>query len=516
MKLKSKIMVVSVSLALGACSTPQMRVADAVVDKNLDDTSRALARSGEVVARDPAIQVLVPKDGVWMPVKKFDLSISDEGRRLLARKITINRSYESVMEVAQRLTMMFGAPVTVAPDALGGASGTPAGANMPQANSPAPESISIAYSGPLSGFLDIVAARYGLNWSLTDGKVLIFRNVTRTFVIKAVPGSAALSSNVSNGTTNGGAASSNRTTLSAEALSVWKAIEDGIKAILSERGRFVVSPSTGSVTVTDTSSVMGSIEAFIAQQNAHLSRQVTVQVQVLSVSLDESDNYGINWNAVFKSIGGNYGLALANSFTTPEGSAGLSFAIPSTASGALGQWIGSEAVISALAKQGRVSVVTSATAVTLNNQPVPVQVGRQTGYLASSTTTITNGVASTSLTPGTVTTGFSLTVLPHIQDAKSLFLQYSVDISNLLEMQQVTAGDSTIQTPTIETRNFMQRIGLKTGETLVLAGFEADQNSSSSQGVGDARFSVLGGGKGGINSKNIIVILLRPTLSANQ
>lgn len=523
MKLEQKILAASVALVLGGCASPQVRVADVAIEKTSERATAAYARTGEVVKREAPTPVLQSKDAVWMPVKKYERSINPADQRLLHRTITINRDFRSVMEVAQRLTLLFGVPVTVAKDALETTQplAAQAGASSPpqvgQAGTTAASDIvSIAYSGSLSGFLDIVAARYGLSWELVDGKVAIFRNITRTFVMKAVPGNAALSSKVSTGSTNGGAASSSETTLSASVLSVWQSIEDGIKAMLTDKGRVVVSPATGTVTVTDAPAAMKSVEAFIEQQNAHLSRQVTVQVQVLSVSLDESDNYGINWDAVWQSLGGNYNIALGNLLAPAAGSTGLTFSVPDTATGNMAQWKGSSAIISALAKQGKVSVVTSVTAVTLNNQPVPVQVGRQTGYLASSTTTITDGTSSTSITPGTVNTGFSLTVLPHIQDAENLFLQYSVDISNLLELRQITSGDSTIQTPDIETRNFMQRIGLKTGETLVLAGFESAQNSALTQGVGDPRFPLLGGGQNGINNKNIIVVLLRPILSANQ
>lgn len=520
---KQRILIASITLVLGGCASPQVRVADVTVEKTSGRVNEAIAQVGEVVAREVPKPVLQEKDTVWMPARKYERSINPEDQRLLNRTITINRDFVSVMEVAQRLSMLFGVPVTVAKDALDTAPQTPeqqTGSSMPpqvgQPGANTPQVVSIAYSGPLSGFLDIIAARYGLSWQLLDGKVSIYRNITRTFVMKAVPGNAALSSKVSTGTMNGGSASNSETTLSASTLSVWQSIEDGIKAMLTDKGRVVVSPATGTVTVTDEPPTMKTVEAFIEQQNIHLSRQVTVQVQVLSVSLDESDNYGINWDTVWKSVGGNYNLALGNLLAPAAGSTGLTFTVPDTATGKMAQWAGSSAIISALAKQGKVSVVTSVTAVTLNNQPVPVQVGRQTGYLASSTTTLSNGTSSTSITPGTINTGFSLTVLPHIQDAENLLLQYSVDISNLIELRQITSGDSTIQTPDIETRNFMQRIGLKTGETLVLAGFESAQNSATAQGVGNPRFSLLGGSQNGINNKNIIVVLLRPSLSANR
>jgi hypothetical protein len=42
----------------------------------------------------------------------------------------------------------------------------------------------------------------------------------------------------------------------------------------------------------------------------------------------------------------------------------------------------------------------------------------------------------------------------------------------------VESGGSMIQTPEVSTRAFMQRVGMRLGQTLVLAGFEQERNEN--------------------------------------
>jgi type IVB pilus formation R64 PilN family outer membrane protein len=170
-------------------------------------------------------------------------------------------------------------------------------------------------------------------------------------------------------------------------------------------------------------------------------------------------------------------------------------------------------VISALSTQGKVSELTSATMVTLNNQPAPVNVGRQVSYLASSSTTVTASAGSTtSLQPGQVQTGFSMVVLPHIIDGKELLLQSSINISSLLKLATITSGASTIQSPDVSTSNFIQRVKLNSGDLLVMAGFDQDNLSAVSNGVGEAT-NTLFGSRATSGTRKLLVVIVQPTVS---
>ena len=149
----------------------------------------------------------------------------------------------------------------------------------------------------------------------------------------------------------------------------------------------------------------------------------------------------------------------------------------------------------------------------LQGLPVPVNVGRRISYLASSSTSQTANVgSSTSLTPGTVSTGFSLSLVPHIIDSRELLLQYAVDLSSLLRMQTISSGGSTIEAPDVSTSSFIQRVRLASNETLVVAGFDQDNLSAVAEGVGHAENTLMGK-RNGTAKRTMLVITIQPTLA---
>jgi type IVB pilus formation R64 PilN family outer membrane protein len=148
---------------------------------------------------------------------------------------------------------------------------------------------------------------------------------------------------------------------------------------------------------------------------------------------------------------------------------------------------------------------------TLNDQPVPVQVATQQSYLAqvSSTATLNVGTSS-SLTAGTVTTGFNLTLLPHILDDGTVMMQFYTNISSLKSLDTVSSNGQSIQVPTVDTRNFLQRISMKSGQTLMIGGYEGIVDNGTKTGVGSPSNYALGGGLTAQRSREVIVILISP------
>lgn len=490
------------------CAVPTVHKAEAVYTESSLAVQDLAGRTGTQVGRteDPVYL----KSGVWLPTRAKTLEATQAPQtaadQVLRRKIEIAKDFTSIAEVAERITALSGVPVEVAPDAQPSPGGT---GNV----------VSLAYSGTMAGFFDTVAARFNLSWKSSNGRILFFGTDTRVFTVKAIPGNSTVKTHITTSGasgTSGGTSSSNESSVDSSELSVWTAMEAGVKAMLSASGKVSVSPALGTLTVTDKPEILDRVSRFVDDHNVSLSRQVTVNVQVLSVALDDSDEYGINWNAVYQALSGNFGFKLNNTFLSNVGSTGITLQIPGTATGQNFQrWAGSEAMITALSAQGKVSVMTSASAVTLNNQPAPIQVGRKTSYLASSTTTAVSDsttVPTTTLTPGSLTTGFSMTVLPHILKDGQVLLQYAMDISSLINMYTVSSGEASIQVPDVETRNFLQRVSIRSGDTLVLAGFEQTENTANKSGAGSPSNSVLGGGVKGKDNRNVIVVLVRPVV----
>jgi len=569
-------MALLVASVLAGCSVAAIAPIKDDADKGAATAAEHLnsirnSRKVEAAAPKPVAQHL--DTDVYIPVRKMASSKLAKAAQdpALARQITVNRTFVSAQELAERITALSGVPVIVSPDVtamqpgqtagqLGVAAGVPGmqgqamtglpslpplptAGSIPGSNGmvspfgtaygavmqPGGFPVNLSYTGSLSGFLDVTSSRIGISWELLDGQIRLFRYVSKTFRLSALPGDTSMDAKVGTTSSSGGAGAagssgSSQSSSSAQnsgvnfsGLSVWKGIEDSVKAMLTPAGKIVVASSLGTITVTDTPAIVSAVEKFIEQQNVALSRQVVVNVRVLSIDMNTSDSYGINWDVVYTALSNNFGLGFNSGVAAIQGAGNLALSVLSTAgqntNSSIKSWAGSKAIIEALGTQGKVSTVTSASVTTLNNQPAPIQVGRQTSYVASSSTSITTGVATTSMTAGMVNSGFSMSLLPHIIDGNRMLLQYAVDMSSLLSLNTVTSGTSIMQTPDLDTRNSLQRIMVNSGDTIVVAGFENSEVNAKSQGVAGAENPSLGGSVVGKRSKNIIVILLQPVIS---
>jgi type IVB pilus formation R64 PilN family outer membrane protein len=104
-----------------------------------------------------------------------------------------------------------------------------------------------------------------------------------------------------------------------------------------------------------------------------------------------------------------------------------------------------------------------------------------------------------------------MSILPHVLANGTVMLQFSTDISSLRGLRTVTSGGSTIETPEMDTRNFLQRVSMKSNETLIISGFEQTDDNLDEQGVGQPKNMWLGGGYKAKSNREVIVILITPT-----
>lgn len=549
------------------CTGLSQRIADSTQrDADRGHALVADAEQGRIAVH--ALDDVVVNNGIWLSGRTVKLGTDAALPPIFAQPATFDRSVSSLQEFAERITRLTQLPTKVAPDASSAAERTleSAAGGDPRSGAgggnaigavavkpPLPTSrggaagggvgpvpLHVVYSsGDLKGLLDAACAQFGVYWKFSNGVVDFYFTDTRTFQVSAVPGDSAVKANVvsaanndngnssgmnggggtsgtigsssgSGGSSGTGVSSDNTSTTQVNSqLSIFGSLDAAIKAMLSPYGHVVSSPATGSISVTDTPDALERVARFMEEQNRTMSRQVMINVTVLSVTLSDQDSYGIDWTAVYQTLGTQFGLAntFAPTLTNPVS---FSAAVLSPNSRANG----TKAMIAALSEQGKVRRKTSASVTTLNNQPVPVQVATQQGYLASISTTNTANVGSqTSLTPGTVTTGFNMTLLPHVLDDGTVLMQFYTNLSSLIALQQVSSGGNNplqIQTPEIDTRNFLQRVAMKSGATLVISGYEGTNDNLTQRGVGKAQNYLAGGGFNAGRSRDIIVILITP------
>jgi type IVB pilus formation R64 PilN family outer membrane protein len=419
--------------------------------------------------------------------------------------------------------------------------------------------VSINYSGTVKGALDLLAAKSGYVYSVNGNSVYWQAFVTKTFDIAFMPGSsdymmgkASGSSSISNVASGGGAgggttvsaiiddsASSQYSNLKAT-LSIWKDLESTVKQLLSKEGTVMVSESTTSVTVRDRPTNLALVSKYIANLNTNLSKQVLVKVQVLDVSLSNAFNYGINWNAVKRSLGSqfvlnaDYGTPISistlNPFMTTTQISGSGAGLPQFGVNNInGNSTGVTALINALTQQGKTSLVTEPRVVCLNNQVSVIRIVNQAGYLASVQTTSLAGSSTggasitTQVTPGNVVTGLTLYILPKIMGDK-VFLQVNADLSTNNGIQTISSATGAapvanasstitpppvIQVPNVTQKQFNQRSVIATGDTLILSGFRQISNQADAMQMFQSQAL---GGKAAMEGSTETIVLITPII----
>lgn len=407
-------------------------------------------------------------------------------------------------------------------------------------DSSSPLEMKVTYTGRLSGLLDLVGSHFNVGWKHINGRIVFSRVITRTFDLPTLGATQDLEFNLhggsSSGSTTGGGSSGGGSSTTSQldqkaaikaSFDPWKSIDNSLKQIIGNAGRYDVSPATGTITVTASPAVIQRVGDYVETMRALLSKQVAMSVQVLNVTLDSQDKFDNNVSVLFRGTklgaavgtGGKVAADPLTSVTDKLGATapGMGWAILS------GKFAGSNAVIDALSQNGRVSVVTTASLTTVNGAPVPLQVVNRRGYLAqitvqqaaTSTTSGSSGVFE-QLTPGEVTTGFNMQLLPRILKDGNLVLQYGINVSELVGSQNgfdvFSSGGNQIQLPNVNMRNFVQQSIIPNGSTLVLAGFEQVRATETKTGMFNPDFFQLGGGRDARNTREVIVILITPTL----
>jgi type IVB pilus formation R64 PilN family outer membrane protein len=378
----------------------------------------------------------------------------------------------------------------------------------------------IRWQGPLEGLLDTVAAGLGLSWKYSAGLITLYYLESQTFQIYAIPSETKMRSTVQSGIDLGKSSeqgSSKEQGQSAQTTSVSlkssmvQDIHRNIQSMLTTKvGQMSIATSTGTITVTDTPDTLDRVARYIRYENKTITKQVLLNIKLLSVELTQDNQMGINWNKLLYD-GGN-SLLKSVSAASPQimTAAGNNATVTILGSERLNS---PELLLNALAKQGKVSIVTSPSVTTLNLQPVPVQIATQEGYLAQVEVTKSRGEHSTSLKPGMITYGFNMSLLPFVMADNQLLLQYAINLSELINLQTFgEPGESQIQLPKINTRLFSQKVKLRSNETLVISGFEQIRNEAGRRGVGDAKNWLLGGGVDTKQKRNIIVLMITPVI----
>jgi len=376
-----------------------------------------------------------------------------------------------------------------------------------------PTKMLVSYQGPLSGLLDEISSRFGIWWKYEKKELYFYKHITKTFVIYSLPTNSSLSVSVGGSSTEGGGAGSNSVSLSNSAqVEMWTNIENAIRSMIDSDAQLTMDSANGTVSLTATPTDIKKVAKFVNEQNNRLSRQVAISVKVLQLTVSDSDTFSLDWGAIFKDSKSTIGYASI----AQTGESGIASTANSGMNMTLlpGNWT-IQAIIDTISKQGKTNLITSGTVTTLNNKPAPIQVVKTQNYISEITKTNSGSDDYYDISTETeeIETGFTLDILPRILEHGRLLMMFNMTLSDLLSLEKVDTGNgSYIQNPIIESRGFSQEVALKSGETLVLSGYERTENTVDKTGKFSPNNILLGGAKEASKAKTMIVILLTPVV----
>lgn len=562
MRLNASILGVAVALAISGCQTADLRSVRSDIDDELTGASALLesTRQANPRASDSA-SFTVEEDGYYGRPEPRELSkdrtlpfkcdivfnpTTPMSVTTFAQVVSRNSGCRLQTRVSQdALTALAGgfsthstAPLSApAPiPALPALPGLPANGGSVRSGVFAggdPSQIMEQYTGDVASLLDIVTSKLGLSWRYRDGGVSIFYLDTRFIPSFSIPSAASVESTVTLGSTtgmgtsasgqsgmgggvgggnagvSGNATSSQSTTVSAKTDSASQ-MEKVVQSMLTpEVGRMAVG--MGGFVVTDRPEVLDRIEGLVGQHNQIATQQVLMNFKIISVKLNSSNEYGINWEGVWKSISSKFGVNLVGGAASNGEAVNASISILEGS-----PFSGSKLIMSALSQQGDVAVVYQPSISALNLKPAPMQIGDQTSYIQRAGTNLASNVGSTtSLEQGSVTTGFGMNLLPYIlPDKKTILLHFGLNLSSLKQLRRFENKDVRIESPDIKSQIVNHEIMIRSGETLVMSGFEQSTLSNDDRGVGNPRFKLFGGSAKKAREREVLVVLATPIVQS--
>jgi type IVB pilus formation R64 PilN family outer membrane protein len=267
--------------------------------------------------------------------------------------------------------------------------------------------------------------------------------------------------------------------------------------------------NAGYLVVTDSNEVLSLLETYIGQMNQLMMRQITLEVEVVTVDLNEAHAAGIDWQAV-----SNLNIGSFTYLTPPApATAGTPFSIEFAGIN------GKSALVRALQTFGQVSSAYSGVVVTSNRTPAPISVNntisyvRQTSPAMVSSSQVGAVAASSGLTPGQITTGTNIVLLPMILESNQVLMQCLVSISSLKELTRFDSGSGasqqSVQLPNVDTFTMVQRMAIPSGKTMVVMGYDQARTGTNTNGP----YGQLVTGKSGNGNKQSIVIMITPRIS---
>ncbi|ENM3849481.1 pilus (MSHA type) biogenesis protein MshL [Vibrio cholerae] len=311
----------------------------------------------------------------------------------------------------------------------------------------------------------------------------------------------------------------------------WPLLEKAVAQLLGGSGgqTVIANPQAGVLTLRAYPDEIRQVNEFLGISQQRMHRQVILEAKILEVTLSDGYQQGINWSKAFSSNGANYKLGTGiakDSNGNPITSAlpGLD-AIGSLLGGQSNVVISSgsfDAVISFMATQGDLNVLSSPRVTASNNQKAVIKVGTDEYYVTDLSSVVGSGdnaQASPNITLTPFFSGISLDVTPQIDDQGNVLLHVHPAVIEVEQQTKIITYNSqeiTLPLARSSIRESDSVIRAKDGDVVVIGGL---MKTNTIERVSKVPFLGDVPGLGNLfrnisnqTQKTELVILLKPTV----
>ncbi|MDR3177784.1 MAG: pilus (MSHA type) biogenesis protein MshL [Campylobacteraceae bacterium] len=384
--------------------------------------------------------------------------------------------------------------------------------------------------------LDILITSNNLDYEYKNSVLKISALTTKSFKIDYITsvrqGTATMSASVNSAprqVSSGGEVSIDRSDneiIVKEEFDFWNTINVEVQAILNTGKELytakepIINSRAGLITITATKDQLKRVEEYFNALKERLSKQVLIDVTILSVELNNDNRMGIDWSkfqlgffgeAIAAAAGINAGASWSYNPSTPSsnypyypnmgGASGGNSATVSNGgsvnTGGLlafggGAQFSIDGVFDFLKEKGKTSVVSNPKVLTLNNQQALITVGDTINYQTRSTTVTSSTTATTSedITNYSLFVGILLNILPTVSEENNIMLRINPSLSDFKYREDDvryarsdgTAIPRTIAPDTVD-KKLSTVVNVKSGDTIILGGLITNNVLQVNKGI---------------------------------
>jgi type IVB pilus formation R64 PilN family outer membrane protein len=389
-------------------------------------------------------------------------------------------------------------------------------------------SVDMQWDGTLVSFLDHVTGRLNLSWSYRDGVVVVERFITESFELSAFVGTqdfkmtlGSTTSGQTGGDGNSGGANAAMDVNESGKIAVLESLRRSIESMVKPTGgEVLLSEGSGRFTVTATRDIMSRVREVLKHEEASMMRQAHIQFDIYSVTTNNADERGVDWNlivgnvartwgATIKSpaaLGGNLGGGFGYSILTPaEG------VDPTKQQARMG---GSSAMLKLLHEISDTAQYRPVSMIAQNRQWARKTNLKTDGYLSETTPATASSVGSGApgLKTSSIVTGDKFMVQPAILDSGAILLKFGISLTELLSLFEVTAGSGQtfqrVQTPVTSGTDDQTTVRLLPGEAMIVTGLSRRLASGATRTLADGMPVAAGGSRtAGYKREDFLIVV---------